>query len=316
MNQLISVVAPVYNEEGLIEVFWQRVSAVLKNLDGFDYELLMIDDGSSDGTLDILQSLVERDSSVKVVKFSRNFGHQVAVTAGIDMADGDVVVVIDSDLQDPPELIEEFIRRWREGFDVVYGVRTEREGETWFKRATAAAFYRVLRRMTNVDIPQDVGDFRLMSRRFITQLRRLGERDRFVRGLVSWTGFPQVGVPYKRDKRYAGTTKYPFTKMLVLAKDGIISFSTAPLRLVTWAGYASSMLAFLYLASVFVQKAFGITPRGWPSMIIAILFLGGVQLISLGVIGEYIGRIFYEVKRRPLYVVEDTFSQKTPREDD
>ena len=309
-QQLISVIVPVYNEEAVLEAFYERATAVLNGIDGFDHELVFVDDGSADGSVEILKGFVGKDPAVKVVKFSRNFGHQVAVTAGLDLADGDLAVLIDADLQDPPELITDFIKKWREGYDVVYAVRTEREGETWFKRITAAGFYRLLGWMTNIEIPADVGDYRLMTRRFVDQLKRLGERDRFVRGLVSWVGFKQAGVPYKRDARFAGDSKYPLSKMLRFAKDGISSFSTLPLRLVTWSGYAASGLAFLYLISVFVQKAMGITIQGWPTMMVAILFLGGVQLISLGFIGEYIGRIFNEVKGRPIYIVEEIISQK------
>lgn len=315
-RQLISVVVPVYNEEEVIRAFSERASTVLKELDGFDYELVFVDDGSRDRSVEILKEIMADDSGVKIVKFSRNFGHQVAVTAGIDLAAGDLVVLIDADLQDPPELIADMIKKWREGHDVVYAVRTEREGETWFKRVTAAGFYRLLGRMTNIEIPADVGDYRLMTRRFVDQFKKLGERDRFVRGLVSWVGFSQAGVPYKRDARYAGETKYPLRKMLRFAKDGITSFSTLPLRLVTWSGYAASALAFLYLISVFIQKAMGITVQGWPTVMVAILFLGGVQLISLGFIGEYVGRIFNEVKGRPIYIVEQVLTQQQIASDD
>ncbi|MEM7010453.1 MAG: glycosyltransferase family 2 protein [Verrucomicrobiota bacterium] len=315
-RQLISVVVPVYNEEAVIEAFYERAAAVLKGLEGFEYELVFIDDGSRDRSVEILKGIMSRDAGVKIVKFSRNFGHQVAVTAGIDLALGDLVVLIDADLQDPPELIADMIKKWREGHDVVYAVRTEREGETWFKRTTAAGFYRLLGRMTNIEIPADVGDYRLMTRRFVDQFKKLGERDRFVRGLVSWVGFSQAGVPYKRDARYAGESKYPLRKMLRFAKDGITSFSTLPLRLVTWSGYAASALAFLYLISVFIQKAVGITVQGWPTVMVAILFLGGVQLISLGFIGEYVGRIFNEVKGRPIYIVEQVLTQQQNSSED
>ncbi len=240
-----------------------------------------------------------------MLKFSRNFGHQIAITAGIDHARGDCVVIIDADLQDPPEVIAAMIKRWREGFDVVYGVRAEREGEGAMKRFTASAFYRLLGRLTNIQIPTDVGDFRLMSRRASEQLRLLREKDRFVRGLVSWIGFPQTGLIYSRDKRFAGETKYPYRKMIKFAFDGITSFSTVPLKLATWSGYAASILAFMYLASVFVQKLLGYTVEGWATIMVAVLFLGGVQLVCLGILGEYLGRIFNEVKPRPMYVVEE-----------
>lgn len=311
-RQLISVVVPVYNDEEVIEAFYERAADVLKGIDGFDYQLVFVDDGSGDRSPELLKGLAARDSAVKVVVLSRNFGHGTAVTAGIDVSDGDLVVLIDSDLQDPPELIVEFLKKWREGYDVVYGVRTKREGETWFKRATASLFYRVLSRMSAVEIPEDVGDYRMMTRRFVNELQRLGERDRFVRGLVSWVGFEQIGVPYERDARYAGESKYTLRKLFRFARDGITSFSTMPLRMVMYAGFAASALAFLYMLSVFIQKWAGVAEvRGWPTMMIAILFLGGIQLISLGVIGEYIGRIFNEVKGRPIYVVKEVVSDKT-----
>jgi dolichol-phosphate mannosyltransferase len=242
---------------------------------------------------------------VRVLKFSRNFGHQIAITAGIDHARGDAVVVIDADLQDPPEVIPLMVEKWREGFDAVYGVRSKREGETAGKLITASLFYRVLGAIAPIRIPPDAGDFRLMSRRMAEQFRLMREKDRFVRGLVSWLGFRQTGVVYKRDRRFAGTTKYPYRKMIRFALDGIVSFSTAPLRLATWMGYGASLMAFLYLTSVFVQKLLGYTVQGWATIMVALLFLGGVQLICLGIMGEYIGRIFNEIKPRPMYVIEE-----------
>ncbi len=252
-----------------------------------------------------LAEYAARDPRVRVLKLSRNFGHQVAITAGIDHAHGDCVVVIDADLQDPPEVITSMIDQWRQGFDVVYGVRSERDGERAMKLMTASIFYRLLQRLTNIPIPQDVGDFRLMSRRAVEELKRLREKDRFVRGLVSWIGFKQTGVTYSRDKRYAGKTKYPYRKMIKFAFDGITSFSTVPLKLATWTGYAAALLAVIYLISVFVQKLLGFTVEGWATIMVALLFLGSVQLICLGILGEYLGRIFNEVKPRPMYVIED-----------
>lgn len=304
-RKLASLVVPVYNESEVIRVFYERAINTLAKLDGFDYELIFIDDGSRDGSYELLAGFAAGNPRVRVLKFSRNFGHQIAITAGIDHARGDCVVVIDADLQDPPEVVPAMIARWREGFDVVYGVRAEREGEGAMKLFTAAAFYRLLRRLTNIPIPADVGDFRLMSRRATDELKRLREKDRFVRGLVSWIGFPQTGLSYSRDKRYAGTTKYPYRKMIKFAFDGITSFSTAPLKLATWSGYCASMLAFLYLISVFVQKLLGYTVEGWATIMVAVLFLGGVQLVCVGILGEYLGRIFNEVKPRPMYVVEE-----------
>jgi dolichol-phosphate mannosyltransferase len=304
-KRLVSVVVPVYNEAEVISVFYERATQALSRIQGFDYEILFVDDGSRDTSYQLLAGFAANDPRLRVLKFSRNFGHQIAITAGIDHARGDCVVIIDADLQDPPEVIPAMIDRWREGFDVVYGVRAEREGEGAMKLFTASAFYRILSRLTNIQIPADVGDFRLMSRRATDQLKLLREKDRFVRGLVSWIGFKQTGLTYSRDKRYAGETKYPYRKMIKFAFDGITSFSTVPLKLATWSGYAASLLAFLYLLSVFVQKLLGHTVEGWATIMVAVLFLGGVQLVCLGILGEYLGRIFNEVKPRPMYVVEE-----------
>jgi glycosyltransferase involved in cell wall biosynthesis len=305
---LISIVVPVYNESEVIGTFYERASRVFAAIEGFDYELIFVNDGSSDGSYERLSRFAAADPRVRVLKFSRNFGHQIAITAGIDYAHGDCVVVIDADLQDPPEVINAMIEQWREGFDVVYGVRAEREGEGTMKLATAALFYRLLGRLTTIQIPVDVGDFRLLSRRAVDQLKQLREKDRFVRGLVSWIGFKQTGVTYHRDKRYAGETKYPYRKMIKFALDGITSFSTAPLKLASWMGYGAALLAILYLLSVFVQKLLGYTVDGWATIMVALLFLGSVQLICLGILGEYLGRIFNEVKPRPMYVVEEVLS--------
>jgi glycosyltransferase involved in cell wall biosynthesis len=303
-KRLVSVVVPVLNEIDVIDACYERLTAVLKSLDGIDYELVFIDDGSTDPGHSRLLDLQASDSHLKVIRFSRNFGHQIAITAGVDEARGDAIVVIDADLQDPPEVIPEMIAKWQDGYDVVYGVRRRRTGESRMKRATAAIFYRMLRRFTNIEIPVDVGDFRLISSRAAVQLRQLREKDRFVRGLVSWIGFPQTGVPYDREERYAGSTKYPYRKMLQFAVDGITSFSSMPLKLASWLGYLASLFAFLYLLSVFVQKMMGHTVEGWATIMVAMLFLGGVQLICIGIIGEYIGRIFNETKSRPMYVIE------------
>ena len=303
-EQKISVVVPVFNEIEVIDACHARLTSVMAGIDGYTYELVFIDDGSTDRTHERLLELQAGDLHLKVVKFSRNFGHQVAVTAGVDEADGDAIVVIDADLQDPPEVIPEMVVKWQEGFDVVYGVRKRRVGESRMKLWTAAAFYRLLRAFTNIEIPVDVGDFRLISARAADYLRQLRENDRFVRGLVSWVGFKQVGVAYERDSRLAGETKYPLRKMMKFAVDGITSFSNMPLKLASWLGYLTSFLAFAYLVSVFVQRAMGQTVEGWATIMVAMLFLGGVQLICIGIIGEYIGRIFNETKSRPLYVIE------------
>jgi dolichol-phosphate mannosyltransferase len=302
---LLSVVVPVYNEAEGIRSFHERATAALKKLDGIDYDLVYVDDGSRDASFEIMSTFAASGPNTRVVKLSRNFGHQVAITAGLDYARGDAVVFIDADLQDPPEVIAELVAKWREGYDVVYARRTQRKGETPFKLITAAVFYRVLRSLANIDIPPDVGDFRLISRRVAEQLRAMREKDRFIRGLVSWVGFKQTSVLYQRDERFAGVTKYPLKKMIKFAFDGLTSFSTAPLRLAMWLGYMASALAFLYLASVFVQVLLGYTVQGWATIMVAVLFLGGVQLICLGILGEYLGRVFNEVKPRPVYIVEE-----------
>jgi dolichol-phosphate mannosyltransferase len=307
---LVSVVVPVFNEEAIVPLFHQRTSKVLCGIENTEYEIVYVDDGSRDTSYEKLSELAGSDHRVRVIKFSRNFGHQIAITAGVDEAAGDCVVVIDSDLQDPPEVIPEMVTQWRAGFDVVYGVRSERDGETAMKLMTASMFYRLLGRLTNVQIPANVGDFRLMSRRVVDKLKLLREKDRFVRGLVSWVGFRQTGVTYHREARHAGETKYPFTKMLKFAFDGITSFSTAPLKLATWIGYLAAILAVLYLISVFVQRALGYTVEGWATIMVAMLFLGSVQLICLGILGEYLGRIFNEVKPRPMYIIEEQLGDR------
>ncbi|MFQ5466266.1 MAG: glycosyltransferase family 2 protein [Thermodesulfobacteriota bacterium] len=306
-DQLLSIVVPVYNESDGINAFYDRAKAVVDSLDGLDYELVFVDDGSRDDSYERLRAIAGSDPKVRVIKFSRNFGHQTAITAGVDMAGGDAVVVIDADLQDPPEVIRDFVAKWREGYDVVYGVREKRDGESRMKLLTAAAFYRILKMIIKIDIPVDVGDFRLMSRRMVDSLKQLRERDRFVRGLVSWVGYRQIGVEYRRDARYAGETKYPYRKMMKFALDGITSFSSVPLKAATWLGYAASLVAFLYTVSVFIQWAAGITVQGWATIMVGVLFIGGVQLICLGIMGEYVGRIFNEMKQRPMYIIEEEF---------
>lgn len=304
-TSLLSVVVPVFNESQVIGAFYARATTALSAIPGFDYEIIFVNDGSRDDSQEQLNELVARDSHVRVIKFSRNFGHQIAISAGIDHALGDCVAVIDADLQDPPEVIRDMTEKWKEGFDVVYGVRKKRKGESRMKLITAALYYRLLKNMVKIDIPVDVGDFRLMSRRATDELKKLREKDRFVRGLVSWIGFKQTGVEYERDSRFAGETKYPYRKMLKFALDGVTSFSTLPLKLATWLGYIASLFAFAYLAYVFGQRAFGYTVQGWATTMVGMLFLGGVQLICLGIIGEYLGRIFNEIKPRPMYVVEE-----------
>lgn len=309
---LLSVVVPVFNESAVIRPFYDRTTAALDRIPDVQFELIFVDDGSHDDSFAQLSLLAAHDPRVRVVKFSRNFGHQIAITAGLDHAQGDCVVFIDADLQDPPEVIAEMVAKWRDGYEVVYGVRAHREGEGRLKLLTASVFYRLLKSITKVEIPVDVGDFRLVGRRAADQLRQMREKDRFVRGLVSWVGFKQTGVVYNRDPRFAGETKYPYSKMIKFALDGITSFSTVPLKLATWLGYAASALAFLYLLSVFVQKLLGYTVQGWATIMVALLFLGGVQLIALGIIGEYLGRLFNESKPRPMYVVEELIGASEP----
>ena len=307
---MVSLVVPVFNEQEVIRTFYERATQALRALQGHAYELIFIDDGSRDGSYEQLAAFAANDPCVRVLKFSRNFGHQIAISAGIDHAAGDCVVVIDADLQDPPEVVAAMVEQWQQGFDVVYGVRSDRAGETRAKLWTASMFYKLLGRLTNIHIPANVGDFRLMSRRVIDQVKQLREKDRFVRGLVSWVGFRQTGVVYRRDARYAGVTKYPFRKMLKFSFDGITSFSTMPLKLATWMGSATAVVAFLYLLSVFVQKLLGYTVEGWATIMVAMLFMGSVQLICLGILGEYLGRVFNEVKPRPMYVIEEVLSSK------
>jgi polyisoprenyl-phosphate glycosyltransferase len=303
---LLSVIVPCLNEEEALRGTQVRLSSVLEQIPT-NFEIIYVDDGSTDATPEVLRELQAYDSRVRVVRFSRNFGHQMAITAGLEHAAGDAVVIIDADLQDPPETILDFFRKWQEGHDVVYGVRTEREGETAFKLWTAKLFYRFMTRLSDTQIPLDTGDFRLMDRRVLNVLLGMPERDRFVRGMVSWLGFSQVAVPYRREARTAGVTKFSFFKMLRFALDGIFSFSIVPLRVATWTGFITSFLAILGIVLVSLEHFLGVEGlvKGWTSTMFAVLFIGGVQLICMGIIGEYIGRIYGESKHRPLYVVRE-----------
>ena len=300
-----SVVAPVFNEQELLPEFCRRVITTMERL-GEPFELVLVNDGSRDRSGEIARELNMRDPRIKVLTFSRNFGHQLAITAGIDYARGQAVIVIDSDLQDPPEVIPDLIERWHEGNQVVFAVRAEREGETAFKKATASLFYRLIRRITSVDIPVDTGDFRLMDRKVVNALTQMREQKRFMRGLSVWVGFRQTGVPYKRDARKAGETKYPLRKMLKFAMDGITAFSYLPLQMATYLGFAVAALGLLGIfITIVVRLLTGQQLVGQATTLVAVLFMGGVQLICLGIIGEYLGRIYDEVKRRPLYIVAD-----------
>ncbi|MEI6779137.1 MAG: glycosyltransferase family 2 protein [Chloroflexales bacterium] len=314
-----SVVAPVYNEEQLIEEFCRRTSATLESL-GEPFEIVLVSDGSRDRSPELMREINRRDPRVKVVYFSKNFGHQLAITAGTDYAQGHAVIVIDSDLQDPPEVIPELIAKWREGYEVVYAVRAEREGETWFKMMTAALFYRLIVKITSVNIPLDTGDFRLMDRKVVNSLARIREHHRFMRGLSVWVGYKQTGVPYRRHARKAGDTKYPLRKMLKFALDGITSFSYLPLQLATYLGFITAAISLTFLFAVIVMRLLYVgNPTdsafyGQASTLAMVLFLGAVQLVSIGIIGEYVGRIYDEVKGRPLYIVSDAlgFDDDTP----
>jgi glycosyltransferase involved in cell wall biosynthesis len=302
---LLSVVVPMYFEQDVVRECHRRLMGVL---DGrYDFEIVYVNDGSTDGTLPILKELAAQDERIKVLSFSRNFGHQVAVTAGVDHASGDALVIIDADLQDPPELIPDMVKLWREGWEVVYAKRKKRKGESAFKRLTAKVFYRILGLLTDIDIPEDTGDFRLMDRKVADAFRRMPERSRFIRGMIAWLGFRQTPLEYERDARFAGETKYPLKKMLKLASNGILSFSTQPLRLVMHFGLLAVLVSLGLLLWAVVAKATGnASAGGWASLMVTVTFLGGVQLISVGVLGQYLARMFEESKCRPLYVISET----------
>lgn len=316
-NIRYSVVVPVYNEEQVVEETYKRLTEVMeKTSEG--YELIFVNDGSRDKTVEIIQKIGNKDSRVKLIDFSRNFGHQIAITAGMDNAAGQAIVVIDADLQDPPEVILRMIEKWKEGYDVVYGKRTKRKGETLFKKVTAHVFYRFLRSMTDVEIPVDTGDFRLIDRKVCDVMRNLTEKNRFVRGLVSWVGFKQTAVEYQREERWAGETKYPLKKMIRFALDAITSFSYKPLKTASYLGYTLSIASFLYLIVVILQKIFltQTTETGWASTVAINLFFHGITLIMLGIIGEYIGRIYDESKNRPLYIIREKMGFEDEKQND
>ena len=307
-----SLVLPIYNEEETIPELVRRVATLADKLDG-EAEVILVDDGSSDGSYELMSSARDADPRFKLLRLSRNFGHQIAVTAGLDVAAGNAVIVMDADLQDPPEVALELAARWREGYEVVYAVRERREGETPFKRATASLFYRLFRRMSDVDVPLDVGDFRLVDRRALDAFRSMRESNRYVRGMFSWIGYRQVGVPFRRDERYAGETKYPLQKMLRFATDGIVSFSAYPLRLALNLGFIVSALSFLLGIVFLISKFAGFySVPGLASVAVFVAFLGGIQLLLIGIMGEYVARIHDEVKGRPLYLVSDTQGLEPP----
>jgi len=305
MKIIYSIVAPIYNELENLPELYRRVKETMDSK-GESWELIPVDDGSTDGSTEKIREFAQADSRVRPIIFARNFGHQIAITAGWDYARGDATVIIDADLQDPPEVILELAKKWKEGYEVVYAVRAEREGESWFKKLTASLFYRIIYRITDVKIPLDTGDFRLMDRKVVEVLKQMRERHRFPRGMSAWVGFKQVGVEYKRAARFAGETKYPFNKMLRLALNAITSFSYFPLQVATFFGFFSAGVAILAIPVVIYLRMNGIPQlTGQATTLIAVLFLGGVQLISLGILGEYIGRLYDEAKGRPLYIVRE-----------
>ena len=305
MKITYSIIAPIYNEIENLPELYRRVKEVMDS-SGERWELILVDDGSTDGSTERIRELAQKDKTVRPVIFARNFGHQVAITAGWDYARGEAIVIIDADLQDPPEVILELAKKWREGYEVVYAVRSEREGESWFKKFTAAMFYRIIYSITDVKIPVDTGDFRLMDRKVVDVLKQMKERHRFPRGMSAWVGFKQIGVKYNRAARVAGVTKYPFSKMLKLALNAITGFSYFPLQLATYFGFASAGISVIAIPVVIYMRMMGSGAFfGQATTLIAVLFFGGVQLISLGVLGEYIGRLYDEAKGRPLYIVRD-----------
>ncbi|RPI87184.1 MAG: glycosyltransferase [Chloroflexi bacterium] len=306
MKPTFSIIAPIYNEFETLPILYERVKRVMDTT-GEPWELILVDDGSTDGSTDVIRTLARKDDSVRPVIFARNFGHQVAVTAGLDYSRGKAVTIIDADLQDPPEVILELIKKWREGYEVVYAIRAERVGESWFKLFTAKLFYRLIYRITDVDIPLDTGDFRLLDRQVVNVLNKMRERHRFLRGMSAWVGFKQVGVNYRREARFAGETKYPFKKMLRLAINAITGFSYFPLQVATYLGFFSAGVSIIAIPIVIALRLWA--PQepllGQTTTLITVLFLGGVQLISLGILGEYIGRLYDEAKGRPLYITRE-----------
>lgn len=301
-HPIYSIVAPVFNEAETLPHFYERVIKVMEGL-GEPFEIVLINDGSRDKTYSILQEIHAKDARVRVIDFSRNFGHQIAISAGLDYAQGDAVIVLDSDLQDPPEVVPDLIARWRDGAEVVYAQRAKRKGETFFKLATAAAFYRLIQRITAVNIPSDTGDFRLLDRQVVDTLIKMREHHRFMRGLSAWVGFRQDAVQYERHERFAGTTKYPLNKMIRFSLDAITSFSHVPLQIATSLGFGLALISLIGILIAIILRLFTDAIVGQATTLIMVLFMGGIQLIFLGIIGEYLGRIYDEVRARPLYIV-------------
>lgn len=312
----ISAIIPSYNEQENVGLMYERMSKVLSKISD-DYEIIYVNDCSRDETLLRIKALAEKDNHVKYVSFSRNFGHQIAVSAGLDVCQGDAVVIIDGDLQDPPELIEQMYERYKEGYKVVYARRTSRDGETWFKKFTAKMFYRILASMTSIDIPVDVGDFRLIDKVIVKHLRNMPEKSKYIRGQISWIGYKQTFVDYHRDARIYGRTNYPLRKMLRFALDGITAFSDKPLKIASGLGIFSAIVSLLALVYALVSHfCFNNTITGWTSLILSVLFIGGVQLITIGIIGEYIARINNDVRNRPLYIVEESNAEAQSKEEE
>ena len=310
----IAIVIPAYNEEDNVEIAYKRLKEVLDSTN-YDYELIFVDDGSKDNTLSKLLELYEKDKKVKVISLSRNFGKEIALSAGLDYVDADAVIPFDVDLQDPPEVIPKLIAKFEEGYDVVNAVRIKREGETFLKRFTSKAFYKIINILSDIEIPQDVGDFRLISKAALNAVKQIRERKRFMKGIFAWVGFKTTSVYYERAPRHAGKTKWNYFKLINLAIEGITSFSIAPLRLASLLGLFVSFVAFLYAMWIIIQKlVYGNPVKGYPSIMVAILFLGGVQLITIGIIGEYVGRIYEEVKQRPLYIVKKIWDKDNKEE--
>lgn len=311
-SALISIIIPVYNEKEMIFPFYERIKSVLTK-EKFSHEIIFVNDGSRDSTVSLIQQLITTDKTVALLSLSRNFGKEIAMTAGFDYARGDAAIVIDADLQDPPELIPELVNKWKDGYDVVYATRLRRDGETFFRKLTANLFYMLLQKSTNINIPRDTGDFRLLSRRALDALISLRERRRFMKGLYSWIGFKQIGIPYHRDKRYAGSSKWNYWKLWNFAIEGFTSFTTMPLKVATYFGVISSLGAFAFGSYVIIKTLlFGERVAGYPSLMVTVLFFGGVQLIAIGVIGEYLSRIFDESKNRPLYLVSEYTASELP----
>lgn len=315
-KSLLSIIVPICNEESIIHEFHTRLQGTLSSFARvMDSEIIFVDDGSRDTSLALLRDLGKTMKNIRIISFSRNFGHQLAITAGLDKARGDAVVIIDGDLQDPPEVIPEMLKKWQEGYKIVYGVRDKRKGERFFKLLTAKLFYRLIKTLSDTDMPVDAGDFRLLDKKVVETLRGIREENRYLRGLISWTGFSQYGLPYQRDRRYAGKTKFTLRKMIKFAFDGILSFSDKPLKITSYLGFLFTLVSFIIGLKIIIGKIQDpqVAVSGWTSMILAVLFIGGIQLISLGILGLYLGREYREVKKRPLYVIADTFGFEDDR---